>query len=148
MRLLRPYISFETRAEVALVQARLRGFSVDQDFAKLPASKRLTALLRYLFGDNVAVHLDHDPALQNRTKVFRNGNLVGYVPAANDPTHLVWRTKPDHRTKTFVRGDHGQYCDVILAARERNRAKKKTKHKYRWPTGRKIQSRPFPSRVR
>jgi hypothetical protein len=83
-------------------------------------------------------HLDHDPSLAVRPFNPHTGKCT---PDANDPEHLFYRTKEDHRTKTFVHGEHGQYSDIALIKRERRRnqpAKPK----------RKIASRPFPKRSR
>lgn len=87
----------------------------------------LAALLRLMFG-STKVHLDHDPALALREKV-RNaaGEIVGYVPAANDPAFLVYRAAVDHIIKTRIRGVAGQYSDHALIRRERRRQKKKRK---------------------
>ena len=82
--------------------------------------------------------LDHDPSLALRKKQRRwNGmRMVShYDPPANDPEYLFYRD--DHHTKTFQRGDHGQYSDIVLIKRERRR-NRPAKPK------RKIASRPFP----
>lgn len=84
-----------------------------------------------------ALHLDHDPALVNRKKIKRDGKIVGYKPAANDPNFLIYRTKERHDIKTRVRGDGAQFSDLALARRERRRQKKRMRPKRKWP------SRPF-----
>jgi hypothetical protein len=84
------------------------------------------------------LHLDHNPALENRRKVVRKGVHVDYDPPANDPAFLIYRTKHDHHIKTNVRGDGAQYSDRVLAKRERRRTKGKRKSRplksaSRWP---------------
>lgn len=118
-------------------------------------------LERTFFGD-VAVECDHVPRLEKRPYNPRVKNVAArYTPNANDPLHLVYRTKQDHHIKTNVRGDgaersdtadrvHQRRLDAGRAAREAVRAGKpkrrnKTGNKKRrvcsWPTGRKLQSR-------
>jgi hypothetical protein len=66
--------------------------------------------------------LDHDPplALRERHRRWTGSRIAAYYdPPANDPEHLFYRD--DHRTKTFLRGDHGQYSDITLIKRERRR---------------------------
>jgi hypothetical protein len=145
MRLLRPYIPLHVRLLVIERQARAGwNYSImDQKLFEgyFPALKdRIRMLLQVTFRAD-SVHLDHDPALENRIKVFDdNGKLIGYQPDANDPEYLIYRTKPGHYIKTHVRGDGAQYSDTALAKRERKR--NRTKKKYKWP------SRPFPKRVK
>jgi hypothetical protein len=74
------------------------------------------------------LELDHDPPLAVRQFNPRTGK---YKPDANDPNHLFYRTAEDHRVKTNIRGEHGQYSDRTLIKRERRRQKpKKPSH---WP---------------
>jgi hypothetical protein len=107
---------------------------------------RLSLMLSVLFGDEVP-HLDHDPALAVREKVFKNGKHVGYTPDANDPLYLVYRTKAEHDAKTRVRGEHGQFSDHALIRRSKRKNKpngRKQKIPQRrnpWPS-RKMQGRP------
>lgn len=105
----------------------------------IPLEVQLEVALRLLFGKDVEAHLDHDPPLRARAFNDRTGQ---YFPDANDPDYLVWRDKEGHRIKTYVRGEHGQYSDTILIARERKREKKKAGKlpTYRWPK-RKMRSR-------
>lgn len=105
------------------------------------------------------LHLDHDPPLGAREKVFRDGEHVGYVPDANDPEHLIYRLASAHGVKTRLRGEHGQYSDLVLIKRQRRRERKAAtasgpgptvsagKSKWpshplrsasRWPKGRKL----------
>lgn len=128
MKLLRPHIPLETRCRVLLRQlgelwpeqciatakeARSLGYFV------AGLKKQLSELL--VCGPD-ELQLDHEPALENREKVFdRSGQHVGYRPDANDPNHLIYRTKADHQIKTNVRGDGAQYSDRALAKRERRR---------------------------
>lgn len=109
-----------------------------------------------------ALHLDHDPALGSREKVFRKGVHVGYKPDANDPEHLYYREATAHRLKTNVRGEHGQHPDRVLIKKQRRLErgpkpkkggrirqlikwpKRPLKSASRWPKGRKIQNRRKP----
>jgi len=105
----------------------------------IPLDVQLEVALRLLFGKGEEAHLDHDPPLRSREF---NPITLKYKPDANDPDYLVWRDKEGHRVKTYVRGEHGQYSDTILIARERKREKKKAglKPAYHWPK-RKIRNR-------
>jgi len=52
-----------------------------------------------------------------------------YAPHAHDPDCLRYRPQPpefagSHHVKTNVRGEHGQYSDVVLAKRERRRERR------------------------
>jgi hypothetical protein len=116
---------------------------------------RLLDKLAELLGCNVSdLRLDHDPPLGARPQ-FRVGlSKTRYEPPANSVQHLIYRTKEDHRTKTLIRGEHGQYRDLALIKRARRRAKKASasRIKYSGHLGRKIKvksrwgSRPLPSR--
>jgi hypothetical protein len=128
-RLPRPYIPLSVRADVAVKQATANGMRADADFFALSCREQIRQCLQYLFGSE-PVHLDHNPALENRQKLYHNGVHVAYSPPANDPEYLIYRTKHDHHIKTNVRGDGAQYPDRVLAKRERRRARKK--RKYRW----------------
>jgi hypothetical protein len=146
MRLPRPYIPLRVRMQVAWRQLKPkpRRFGVGY-FLTLKRTDRLRAILSEIFTDDVKVHLDHDPPLAARKKIRdKNGVVIEYSPAANDPDFLVYRAKEDHRVKTYVRGEHGQYSDTVLIKRERKRDKKKAGkvRKYRWPK-RKLKSRSF-----
>jgi hypothetical protein len=100
------------------------------------------------------LRLDHDPALALRKRRGEGKNTV-YTPAANDPEFLRYRPHGtqfagSHDVKTRIRGDNGQYSDIVLIKRERRRNKKRNKTsvsrpKLRGPK-RKWPSRPFPSR--
>jgi hypothetical protein len=145
MRLPRPYIPLKVRMQVAWrqLEPKPRGIGVGYLWT-LNRTDRLCEILTWIFGPSLKVHLDHDPPLAARKKIRdKNGMVIGYSPAANDPDFLVYRAKEDHRIKTFVRGEHGQYSDTILIKRERKREKKAGKvRKYRWPK-RKLKSRSF-----
>lgn len=131
-RLPRPYIPLSVRLEVAARQlcekvgyragriiTELRGFSLRH---------QLDEILREVFGEQ-PVHLDHDPALENRTKVYAKGVHVDYAPAANDPNFLLYRIVPEHRIKTYVRGDGAQHSDAGLARKLKRMAKNREKRK-------------------
>lgn len=85
--------------------------------------RRLPVLLWLLWGSEPTA-LDHDPPLRWRTYTERIKNIAArYTPNANDPDHLIWRTEIDHKIKTNVAGEHGQFPDRVLIKRERNREK-------------------------
>ncbi len=71
------------------------------------------------------LRLDHDPALGARKKTGEGKRTV-YDPPANDPDSLRYRPhgaqhEGSHDVKTRIRGDHGQYSDVVLIKRQRRR---------------------------
>jgi len=147
MRLPRPYIPYDVRVQVAarqIIEAGLT-WATDATLDALPESKKLHALLLILFCDDEMghLHLDHDPALVNRKKIYRNGAHVDYDPPANDPRYLVYRTRQDHDIKTRVRGDGAQRSDLAqrryLKRVARNRSPDKPKKKipqrknFEWP---------------
>ena len=130
----RPYIPLSTRLLVAMRQVHAASLS-DRitylfDWRGMSDGQRLKSILTFLFAK--PPHLDHDPPLRSRAFNARTGK---YTPGANDPRYLVYREAEDHRVKTFVRGERGQYSDTILIARERKREKKKAgkRRKYHWP---------------
>lgn len=103
------------------------------------------------------LHLDHDPALENREKIKRGGKIIGYRPDELDPDHLAYRPygtqfAGSHKIKTLVRGDHGQHSDAALARKNKRIAKKmdkaknqgrnpsKSKRVSRLPKGRQLRS--------
>jgi hypothetical protein len=89
----------------------------------------LRFLLQSLLGDP-PWHLDHDPPLMLRDRT-RDG---GFLPAANDPDYLFWRTAEQHRIKTFVRGDGAQLSDAGKRRRRIMKLKKATRPKRKWPS--------------
>ena len=115
----RPYIPLEVRLQVAE-----RQLGHTWEIPGQSRTERLRLMLLKLFDANPC-HLDHDPALQNREKIWRDGKIVGYNPPANDPAHLIYRGTHAHVIKTLVRGDGAQYSDAALARKnkriERNR---------------------------
>lgn len=144
-RLPRRHIPLSVRCEVAARQVERSGLSRAQFDEITPLSERLAFLLTALFGGRDC-HLDHEPALVNRKQIRDvDGVLLRYEPDEHDPAHLMYREKHDHLIKTTVRGDHGQFSDIVLAKRERRRQKKASgkKRKFNWPRGRKIRSRGF-----
>ena len=160
----RPYIPYSVRVAVAEQQMAARGHAVI--FSPPPSNtrQRLAELLRVLFGEQPPgepLQLDHDPPLAGR--IF-NPKTQRYKPDANDPRFLIWRTKADHKRKTYLRGDGGQFSDRILIKRERRRKREEApapvsafkammaeaiekrkefakRNKRKWP------SRPFPRRA-
>lgn len=141
MRLVRPHVPVRVRVAVAARQLAERGtaFAFAED---LTASERLVLLLWLLFQDEPR-HLDHDPPLMLRPFDEETGL---YTPDANDPDHLVYRTKEDHRLKTLVRGDGAQLSDAGKRRKEIRRERKAARPKRRWPRGRKLRSGPWASR--
>lgn len=149
-RLPRRHIPLSIRCQVAARQVRAIGIDPAQFEDVSPLSERLDFLLTALFhGEDC--QLDHEPALVNRKQIRdRDGVLLRYEPDEHDPDCLIYRLKHDHLIKTVVRGDHGQFSDVVLAKRARRREKKAAKAKRKtkwqskpWPKGRKLQSRGF-----
>lgn len=155
-KLLRPHIPLKVRVIVAVRQVDAAGVTLMQIPGET-AKARLDRHLRFLFG-KATPHLDHDPALENRERIYTSlDEHIGYKPAPNDPDYLVYREKAAHDIKTRVRGEHGQFADNVIAKRERRRKKKAaaakgvrplkrrvgfgTKSKASWPKGRKLQSR-------
>jgi hypothetical protein len=143
MRLPRPHVPISVKLAVAERQLRERGpvatLMADTTGMRIPKSSRLKHILGVLFG-NAPCHLDHDPPLMLR---YRTSG--GYVPEANDPNFMIWRTAENHRVKTYVRGDGAQLSDAGKRRKEIRRRKKTDSEriKYRWPKGRKLRSRPL-----
>lgn len=103
------------------------------------------------------LRLDHNPALVNRRR-RGEGKKTVYVPDANDPEYLIYRTRSDHDIKTRVRGDGAQLSDLAIVRKRKRKSRKMTKLKIKavsgwlrpggnakrkWPTGQKLQSRGF-----
>lgn len=160
MRLPRPNIPLEIK--LLVVMRQLGDFDADGFVASAKEQRMLgdafnikKAELAELLGCEPSdLRLDHDPALENRRRICNHrGEFVRYVPDANDPEYLKYRTAHSHHIKTNVRGDGAQFADNVIAKRERRRQKKKTRRKPEWPEGkfrvqlrwpkRKLQSRGF-----
>ena len=84
------------------------------------------AKLAAKFGCQVAeLRRDHDPALALRRKIVNAaGDVLRYVPDANDPNHLFYRPHGaqydgSHDVKTRIRGEHGQHSDRVLIKKNR-----------------------------
>ena len=144
-RLYRPYIPIKVRREVAIRQLK----KVSEPWWAVGHS---AAPLSYLLWDLAVrlsckvedLRLDHDPALATRRRLTLKGK-IRYIPDANHPDFLIYRTKHGHHIKTNVRGDGAQYPDRVLIKRERKRregVRAKPKPKRKWPS-KKIPSRPF-----
>lgn len=164
-RLLRPHIPLDVRCRVVLRQlGEMWPEVVLAHWRKEPGGlgaflkHELRELAEVLHCEVGALHLDHDPALGAREKVFSRGEHIGYKPDANDPEHLYYREAVAHRLKTNVRGEHGQHPDRVLIKKQRRLEKKaqpvkrhvafrgknkasRQKPKRQWPKGRKIQNR-------
>lgn len=166
-RLPRPYVPLPVRCRVALCQLGNLFIAETLDDYR----GRMGELLRQsldrlaeLMGCSASdLHLDHDPPLGAREKIRDGaGNIIEYIPAANNPDHLRYRPhgprfERSHLIKTNVRGDHGQHPDRVLIKRQRRRErmeageikqapkqawpKRKMRSVSAWPKGRKIQSR-------
>lgn len=156
MRLPRPYIPLSVRIDVVYRQLCLLSphrVTIDTTKSERTILKRL---LEAMFGDET-VHLDHDPPLGAREKVYGvvKGvvDVIRYIPDANDPEHLVYRTETLHKLKTNVRGEHGQHPDRVLIKKQRrlerqtkksHKGTKRLKRVSRRSGSRKIQSRVNP----
>lgn len=89
---------------------------------------QLHAALRQLGFEPHEVELDHSPALALRAW---NPETNDTIPPASDPRYLVWRTKAEHRVKTFGRPATTAGSDIGEAARlkrlERDTAEYRTR---------------------
>lgn len=153
-RLYRPSIPVEVKCRVALRQ--LGEMFIDSviehhrhdpkqhgipEYARRSHAKllddKLGALAELLNCPVEQLRLDHDPALENRTKRqvkhwFKGKGyreITEYDPQANDPNFLRYRPhaaefEGSHHVKTNIRGDHGQFPDNTIAKRERRRQRK------------------------
>jgi hypothetical protein len=157
-RLYRPYIPIDVKCRLALMA--LGEMFIEKRLAYHREHRRLGHFLAELLGELARLmccevsdlRLDHDPPLALREKRYVKGTIV-YTPDANDLAHLFFRPHGaqfagSHDIKTRVRGDHGQFSDLALIRREKNRRAKKLKKNPRfWRTPRstrKWASRPFP----
>lgn len=167
-RLYRPHIPLSVRVQVAYRQLGFTGCLAEPDHrtGRVSASwelKRALDALSFLLGCEVKdLRLDHHPALCNRQQ-FRNGRgeIVRYVPDANDPNHLIYRSHADHDIKTRVRGDGAQHSDLALRRIAKRRERKaergklstnrlakpaKRRNKKPWPNRPMPKGRGFPKR--
>jgi hypothetical protein len=157
-RLYRPPVPLEVQYRVALRQ--LGTLWIDQAVREAKKERRLGHWVGYakgrladLLGCTVKdLRLDHNPPLAARQRNGEGKNTV-YTPDANDPEFLAYRPHGtqfagSHDVKTRIRGDHGQYSDLVLIKRERRRQKKRTSEKRTKvrPPKRKWPSRPFAKR--
>jgi len=146
MRRYRPHIPYSVRLQVATRQLLAESPMAASILQHLKGTKqqRLATILGHLFGSQ-AIELHHRPALVNRAW---NERAEDYDPPANDPEFLIYLAKHDHAIETRVRGMGAQRSDLSQARYNKNVARNRSgkKPKYRWPTGRKISSRPFPKR--
>ena len=127
MKLVRPYVPLNVRCAVAarqlleLQHPGLRHLLMAEVIQHTRARDRLQYLLHCLFGDE-PVHLDHDPCLALR---YYDDETGKYDPPANDPRFLRYCTETEHRTKTLIHGDRGQFSDLALIRREKRRKAKR-----------------------
>lgn len=153
MALYRPHIPLSVKVQVAERQVRESGsvlwplyLSGTQAAKNLGKPWSLTRKLRVLLGDLFPYgnfQLDHDPALEQRSKGLRKGKSY-YIPDANHPEYLVYRTKALHLMKTTGRKPGAEKTatskgsDVWIAKKFRRlEGRVKPRRKVR------IQSRPF-----
>lgn len=158
-RLPRPHIPLDVRCRVALSQVVPHGgidveALIERHRGKLKRylDDLLSRLADRLGCSTRELHLDHDPALENRKQLHSvsaaitgDETFMRYEPDANDPRYLIYReggfSGSDHDVKTRIRGEHGQLSDHGLARKEKRRQRKLTKPKTKWPKGRKLKSR-------
>lgn len=163
-RLLRPNIDLETKLRVLLRQlgefwpdGLIEEVKKKRELGKM-VEARSNALAQVLNCEVSALHLDHDPPLGARRKVYdADGNHIDYDPPANDPDHLIYRERRAHFEKTHIRGERGQLSDWALIKKNRRLERReaeaaglmKPKRKAKIAAARKPwPSRPFPKRQR
>lgn len=173
-RLYRPSIPLEIKCRIVLRQLGEMFIddvlaAHDRGLGKL-LSEKLAEFAETIKCEVSDLRLDHDPPLAARPQFRRGlGKKTYYQPDANDPEHLFYRPhgaqfSGSHDVKTRIRGDHGQYPDIVLIKRERRRQKAKMSKKSGLKSGfaqnrkssvpgakprpgkRKWPSRPFPQR--
>lgn len=153
-RIYRPHVPTEVRCIVAL-----RQLGYDDETSKIMRVMHNRAMGRLL--DNLLgriagamgcakreLRLDHDPPLGARPWAGE-GKCTVYEPDANDPEHLFYRPhgaqhEGSHDVKTRIRGDRGQYSDVVLIKRQRRR-ERAPRPKAKIPNVKRVwPKRPFP----
>jgi hypothetical protein len=142
-RLYRPHIPVEVKCRVVLRQLgemwpddAIKNWHGHYGILLAGSLGRLSALLGCSVCD---LRLDHDPPLALRTQdqLHYGGKLkTVYLPDANDPEYLIYRSAANHDIKTRVRGDGAQFSDLAKIRREKKR-NRPPKPKRAWP------SRPF-----
>jgi hypothetical protein len=163
VRLYRPTIPVEIKCRVILrqlgemfIEHTLTAHKGKLGFLLLGCLNQFASTLACEVSD---LRLDHDPPLGARDQIKTNNPKAPYAyrPDANDPEHLRYRPHGaqyvgSHDIKTRVRGDHGQFSDIVLIKRERRRQRKESEKKasilalakkrprHKWP------KRPFPKR--
>lgn len=153
-RLYRPHIPLSVRIKVVARQLGQRGLSeLVQTTNKTTGTwgEELHILLSHFAAASGCtlkdLRLDHDPALGVRRRAGEGKETV-YDPPANHPWFLNYRPhgtefEGSHDVKTRIRGDNGQYSDLMLIKRQKRREEKRPKNpgqKY-WNMKRKLQSR-------
>ena len=118
----RPYIPWLVRESVIDRQMATASFHPTLAARYTGSVQRRVRWKLEEFFAGLQYHLDHDPPLAAREFNQRTGI---YNPDANHPESLIYRKAEDHRIKTLIRGEHGQYSDIALIKRERRRAKPK-----------------------
>lgn len=129
-RLYRPHIPLSVKVKVAERQLKAVGLEpISTEKLSTFLFLALDALARHLGCERAELRLDHDPPLALRPQERRGlSKKVFYTPDANDPDHLFYRPHGaqhdgSHDVKTRIRGDHGQYSDIVLIKRQRRRDK-------------------------
>lgn len=92
---------------------------------------------------NTDTHMDHEPALRLRDVLPDESD---YSPAQHDPAYIDARCPESHHAKTHGTGATTAGSDVGKIKKERARSRA-PRFKRAWPTGRKMQSRPFQKRT-
>ena len=112
----------------------------------IPVKAQLHAALYQLGFEPHEVDLDHDPALGLRVYDEATQDTI---PPANDPKHLVWRPKAEHKLKTTGRKGESKLSidgngDVSRIAKVERILKKENEENppSNWPK-RKLESRGF-----
>ena len=153
-RLFRPYIPLSVRVQVAERQVREAGLPLWPLYCSSieagqrmgdpwSLTRRLRVLLTAIFPQG-GYQLDHDPALEQRPQRRVGLGRTKYVPDANSPDHLVYRSKAMHLMKTTGRKPDAEKTvtskgsDVWIAKKFR-KIEGKTKPRRK----QKIASRPF-----
>jgi hypothetical protein len=94
----------------------------------IPLKNQLHAALYQLGLEPQEAELDHCPALVLRDYDEKAGDTE---PKANDPKYLIWRTREDHKKKTFGTKATSAGGDIHRAAQMRRLTKKQEEFRAR-----------------
>lgn len=157
----RPFIPLSVRVAVAERQVRESGsifwplYAAAVEVKALSLTERLKVLLDRLVVDGmIAPQLDHDPALILREfKPDKRKTVAAwYAPNANDPDHLVYRSRTIHLQKTIGRKHDAEKTvttkgsDIWLKTKFKRLENPSTKPRSKIPGRPFPKGRPFPSR--